>query len=436
MFPHKKELKSVQKEKKFRICALLVFLLISIINLHGQDYLINFEGSGESTSVTNVKVENTTQGTELIMSGSDVLHLESVITGIEQTGNNTKNGIRFYPNPMTDNTRMQFILPESGETVITMYDLSGRIILQKQDFLSHGEHTYRLEGINNGIYFITIRIGRYSASGRLICEGSQKGGMKIVYENTTAEQKEISDSKGTNAETVMQYTTGDRLKLTGISGNYSTIKTDIPTQNKTITFNFLACTDGDYNNYPVIELGTQIWMAENLKTTKYLNGELIGTTTSDISGESTPKYQWAYDDNESNAAIYGRLYTWYTVIDGRNVCPTGWHIPTDTEWETLKSYLGIESDAVAKLKETGTTHWQSPNTGATNETGFTAIPDGYRRDTAVYASIHVSCYFWSSSLNQYNTEWAWGQGMYFDSTVMLRGGHWKRYGVSVRCMKD
>ena len=89
--------------------------------------------------------------------------------------------------------------------------------------------------------------------------------------------------------------------------------------------------DGNvYDN--TVTIGTQIWMTENLRTTRYSNGDSIGTTTLDISGESTPKYQWAYDGNESNVATYGRLYTWYAVTDSRNVCPVGWHVPSDAEW--------------------------------------------------------------------------------------------------------
>ena len=101
-------------------------------------------------------------------------------------------------------------------------------------------------------------------------------------------------------------------------------------------------SDIDGNTYPTIEIGTQTWMAESLKTTRFRNGDLIGTTTptdKNISGESFPKYQWAYEGNEVNVAEYGRLHTWYTVTDSRNICPTGWHVSTDEEWHTLVLYL-------------------------------------------------------------------------------------------------
>lgn len=114
--------------------------------------------------------------------------------------------------------------------------------------------------------------------------------------------------------------------------------------------------DIDGNAYRTITIGTQVWMAENLKTTRYRNGDLIETTTPatlDIEGERTPEYQWAYDGNESNVATYGRLYTWYVATDSRNVCPTGWHVPSDDEWIVLTDYL----IKMVMVTVTGTKEW-------------------------------------------------------------------------------
>ena len=163
--------------------------------------------------------------------------------------------------------------------------------------------------------------------------------------------------------------------VTDIEGNvYKTIQIEIPT--------------GNSKSIETTQAITQIWMAENLKTTKYSNGDLIGTTTPatlNIYNEAMPKYQWAYEGNENYVDTYGRLYTWWAVTDNRNVCPTGWHVPTDDEWTKLVVFLGGKDDgygiwnaAGGKLKEAGTKHWSSPNTGAVNSLGFTALPGGYR----------------------------------------------------------
>jgi uncharacterized protein (TIGR02145 family) len=195
--------------------------------------------------------------------------------------------------------------------------------------------------------------------------------------------------------------------------------------------------DKDENVYNIVKIGKQYWMAENLKTTKYRNGDLIGTTTpatKDISTETYPKYQWAYEGNESNVAAYGRLYTWYAVTDSRNLCPTGWHVPTIEEFTTLIDYLGGESVAGDKLKETGTTHWQNPNTEATNESGFTALPGGYRDLSGTFGDMGYGGLWWSSTEDSEGNAWHLYMNIYV--SVVYRNVGWERKGYSVRCLMN
>jgi uncharacterized protein (TIGR02145 family) len=203
-------------------------------------------------------------------------------------------------------------------------------------------------------------------------------------------------------------------------------------------------TDIDGNIYNTVIIGTQVWMAENLKTTKFRNGELISTTfpaTLTISGESTPKYQWAYDGDESNAAIYGRLYTWYAVSDNRNICPTGWHVGSDTEWAVLINYLGGAAVAGSKLKEVGTIHWLEPNTDATNVSGFTALPGGLRNKNGNFGNpqsdgtwLRDDGNWWSST--EYDNGTAWNRVLSPSSPNVTRWNYSKAGGLSVRCVKE
>lgn len=198
-------------------------------------------------------------------------------------------------------------------------------------------------------------------------------------------------------------------------------------------------TDVDGNLYHSVKIGSQIWTVENLKTTKYRNGNLIGTTspaTLDISAQNTPKYQWTFGDNESNVATYGRLYTWYAATDSRNVCPAGWHVPTDSEWTTLTTYLGGESVAGGKLKEAGTSHWISPNTGATNSCGFSALPGGYRSNDGTFYANGYSGTWWSSTEGSTSTYLARVLGVGFDFSRANRGYTIESGGLSIRCVKD
>lgn len=191
--------------------------------------------------------------------------------------------------------------------------------------------------------------------------------------------------------------------------------------------------DGNvYNNS--VTIGTQVWMTENLKTTKYSNGDSIGTTTLDISNDSTPKYQWAYKGDDSMVDTYGRLYTWYAATDSRNVCPAGWHVPTDEDWTTLTTFLGGEDIAGGKLKETDITHWLTPNAGATNESNFTALPGGYRYYTGLFGYLTNRGFWWSS------TEHSVSLGGFLTMSSLFgfvnRDGTNKQYGFSVRCIRN
>jgi uncharacterized protein (TIGR02145 family) len=196
-------------------------------------------------------------------------------------------------------------------------------------------------------------------------------------------------------------------------------------------------TDGDGNIYGKVIIGTQVWLTENLKTTKYLNGDLIGTTTPadlDIYDEVTPKYQWAYGGNEDNVATYGRLYTWYVITDTRNVCPAGWHVPSDEEWLTLENYLGGYAIAGGKIKEIGTTHWTTPNYMASNITGFTALPNGWRHFEDTFVNFAKFGGWWSST--EYTATDAFCNYVGYKSEVVTEEIDNKKCGIAVRCLKD
>jgi uncharacterized protein (TIGR02145 family) len=213
----------------------------------------------------------------------------------------------------------------------------------------------------------------------------------------------------------------------------------------TILFNpdliYGSITDIDNNTYKTIIIGNQTWMAENLKTTKYNNGELIGTTipsTMDISGSINPKYQWAVCGDENNVAIYGRLYTWHTIIDDRNICPTGWHIPSKAEWNTLINYLGGFPIA-HKLKEVGYLHWREStySIAGTNETGFSALPTGKREVNGEFDfCYHAGPNWWSNSASTEGHAYAFWIDYEGSIPVTYISNVEKSAGASVRCIKD
>jgi uncharacterized protein (TIGR02145 family) len=196
-------------------------------------------------------------------------------------------------------------------------------------------------------------------------------------------------------------------------------------------------TDVDGNTYKTIQIGTQNWMAENLKITKYNDGTAIPNVTDGTawSNLTTPGYCW-YDNNETFAKnTYGALYNWYAVNTGK-LCPTGWHLPLDAEWTTLITFLGGEDVAGGKLKETGTIHWSSPNTGATNESGFTAIPAGERFNTGPFFYLFNDYGYWWSATEYSITGNAYYRYMSYDNSCVYWGYNYNKDGLSVRCLKD
>jgi len=208
--------------------------------------------------------------------------------------------------------------------------------------------------------------------------------------------------------------------------------------------------DADGNIYSTVRIGSQVWMGENLKTTKYLDGAAIPNVTGNTiwAGLTSGAYCW-YNNDAGNR--YGALYNWYAVNTGK-LCPEGWHVPTDAEWTILENYLitnGFNYDGttsgnkIAKSLATATGWNSSTNTGSVgntdypayrNKSGFSGLPGGFRRSSGDFGTIGISGYWWSST--EYSASYAWYGGLTYGSTYVDRGYDSKGYGFSVRCLRD
>jgi uncharacterized protein (TIGR02145 family) len=191
-------------------------------------------------------------------------------------------------------------------------------------------------------------------------------------------------------------------------------------------------TDFDGNVYHKVKIGTQMWLVENLKVTHFNNGDPIPPVMdSAIWFNMTSPGYCDYDYNEANGDTYGHLYNLYAVNDARKIAPPGWHIPSDAEWTTLINYLGGVDVAGGKMKTLGTTHWVAPNTGATNSSGFSALPGGINKG---FQGLNRSAYFWSSSDPIATTSWC--RHLNCDYTWVQRLSGDAFMGMSVRCVMD
>lgn len=192
--------------------------------------------------------------------------------------------------------------------------------------------------------------------------------------------------------------------------------------------------DVDGNEYKTVTIGTQTWMAENLKVAMYNDGTTIPNVADNTQWSQLTTGAWAYYNNDStNNAKYGKLYNWYAVSPttngNKNVCPTGWHVPTDAEWIVFTDFLGGENEAPDKMKEVNTLNWNNSNSGATNTSLFTALPNGFRYYNGDYLTIGNIGAWWSSSESDpFN---AWSRNINNTSNNSFRFFHGKEIGLSI-----
>jgi uncharacterized protein (TIGR02145 family) len=222
------------------------------------------------------------------------------------------------------------------------------------------------------------------------------------------------------------------IKQGNILGKYKVSDVDSVIFYKPFTSNSNTVTDIVGNVYKTVTIGTQVWMAENLKTSKYNNGTSIPIVTDNKTwlNLKTPGFCW-YNNDIKHKGTYGALYNWYTVNTGK-LCPTGWHVPTETEWTTLTTYLGGESVAGGKMKTVN--GWSSSNTGASNSSGFSALPAGQRQPNGNFYDIGGTGFWWSAS--EYEDAIAWACYMASSSSYIYSYDVSALLGYSVRCVRD
>ncbi|HEY9114544.1 MAG TPA: FISUMP domain-containing protein [Bacteroidales bacterium] len=414
--------------KKF---TFIVSFLLTISILQAQDYLISFTGSGQSNSVDSIQVENLSQGTKLSFNGNDVLHLVGTVGINALTGN--ESNVKIYPNPMIISTLVEFFNSTTQPVCLEIYNEMGVLIAKRSAQFQKGRLRFEISGLNQGIYNVNVKAADWRYSAKLISIGNNPGNIEIKYQVTDDGTSFKNDIKSTQEIVQMQYNDGEMILFKSFAENYSRVLTLVPTQSQTVNFEFVICSDNDGKGYSVVTIGSQTWMAENLAYLPSVSPSSDGSIT--IPYYYVNGYQGT-NVNDAKATscyqIYGVLYNWPAALDA---CPSGWHLPSDGEWTTLTDYLGGLSIAGGKLKETGTTHWESPNSGATNENGFTALPAGDRDfNHGVFGELGYYSIWWSSTESSQN--FAWYRYLDYNDIKMFSDKYVKPCGYSVRCIKD
>jgi uncharacterized protein (TIGR02145 family) len=341
-----------------------------------------------------------------------------------------------FPNPSTGNCFVNIERAEAGDALIEVFDIAGKTVLQVNEYLTKGINSYFLGGTGAGIYLLRVKLNEGYLYSKLISVNGSSGGDRLTFNRTTSVGTGLDESsnmvreyeKGRKSTIQMLYFNGERLKFTGYSGGvYRTVYTIVPTQNETITFNFVACIDIDGNNYAVVQIGTQVWMAENLRTTHYRNGAIIPNITDNTSWTNVGGGARCYYNNDSAAyaKIYGCFYNGFAVGDARVLAPQGWHCPSQTEFNTLSTTLGGAGGAI---KDPCCTLWITPNVGASNSSGFSGLPIGFRSYYGVFTFYTSKSIYWGTGER---IMWVTN-----NENVLWTGASALQYGQSVRCVKD
>jgi uncharacterized protein (TIGR02145 family) len=441
----------------------LAFIFTNIVS--AQDYMITFSGSGQNNEVETVEVKNTTQQTSVTFNGSDTLHLVDVV-GINQIVQEYA-GMKVYPNPTKHTSRVEFYNPEAGNVIVEIIKITGKVLGSVQMNLTGGIQAFETRGMGAGIFILKATTETTVYQQRLITHSQSHGNPQINYLGSFDPSMLPAQTKSTKSIVEMQYNAGERLVMKGISGDYSHTKSLIPNESQSIDFEFIECVDGDENHYGVVTIGEQVWMAENLKTTR------------DAAGNNITRY--CYDNNTTNCDLYGGLYTWATIMNGQSssssnpsgikgICPDGWHLPSHHEWTQLEQYIcnafGNSNCETQFPYDHSTWGWRGTNEGNAlkscrqvnsplggdcntsehprwvshgthhgfDEYGFSAFPGGYRTTDGTFYGIGSYGSWWSSTED--SSALAWSRSMSRGYGNVSRDGYNKGNGFSVRCLRD
>lgn len=434
-----------------------MFILCISTFAYTQDYEVTFAAHGIGSVVDSVQIENITQNKSISIAGSDVLNLLGFVDNKNIINEN--ENFQIYPNPTGDIANASFYSTNSENVLIKIFDVSGKLIGEKTEYCSIGSNSFSISGLSQGLYIVNLQSESFKQSSQLIITGSNSNELAIKSATNDFSSEKIQ--KATKSTIPWQYNDGDILIFKGFSGGHSRIYVYYVNTDAIINFDFVLCQDSDGQKYTVTSIGTEIYMAENLRTTKYNNGIPIDKVDASPSWADLTAGAYCYYDNDSltNAATYGTLYNFTAVITG-NLCPNGWHVPSDTEWQDLfiflqnngYNYTGIndnDNDHTTFNQMTksicSTTDWADSDIEGTpgstdypnyrNRSGFSAKPAGMLSPIVGSTSnMHIMANWWTS------TEYSETNAKRVVIITDMEGASFlnldKTFGLSVRCVKD
>lgn len=447
--------------KKIHILILILCFFSSAV-LKGQTSValtFTAEFNGTRVQLDSIYITNLSQGGDTMLYWPDTVLVLATDMSVGEYVPADFFVSNAYPNPFSNISNFTVHTSDHDMVRISVYDILGRTVMQFEKFLEPGIHEFTFYPGNENMYFLAIEKNNQIRVLKLTCTGHNRGKCRIEHQGTSP-----ADLQRKMLNNIHSWAPGDTLKYMGFStltGNITgtDIISDNPTVSATYIFDLfygIRCFDEPYifdqrdsSIYRTVQIGTQCWMAENLKYLPFVNNHADFDTLTNNELPAIGVYGYNGSDVSSakatsNYQTYGVLYNWYAVMDGaaasnsnpsgvRGLCPEGWHLPSGAELTVLVNYLDGSGVAGGKLKEACTTHWISPNEGATNESGFTALPSGYRY---YFLDLNITglTNFWSTRNWGITQAFALGLRYNLEQASILE---WtKKYGFAARCVKD
>jgi uncharacterized protein (TIGR02145 family) len=400
----------------------------------------------------SVFIQNLTKECDTMLYAPDTVLFLGSTESIAEYAKNLENGFFIYPNyhnPFIGQTDIRINLGQKmNEVRLAVYNHYGQLLSHMTSSLPEGTHRFRFVAGSKNMYYLTVTCNRISQTIKMVSLNcSDSNANKLFY---IGQESSSSAIKSVCLTSSFEYAIGDQLRFIGYANTSETIPgsdvvEDMLLFDKDYTFNImegLPCPGMplivyEEDVYLTVLIDNRCWLKNNLNVGVRINRD-------DTQSNNNIIEKYCYDDHLENCFMYGGLYSWdemmnYSSTEGsQGICPAGWHVPTDAEWLNLFTFLGEQNVAGGKMKEIGTLHWETPNYAATNQSGFNALPGGYKEyyyygNIGYYKNIEQNALFWSSTMSD---DEAFSYALGFDMGSVYRSEKDIRFSFSIRCIKD
>lgn len=408
---------------------------------------IRFQATNINTQIDSIRVENLSKGISVIIYQHQPLTLITDDNSINEIISDNNKTLNVFPNPLVDDATVRWFNATGGQVLIEVFNAEGKAILKRTEQALAGFNEFKIS-LAQGIYLLKISNRHSSHKLKVI---SFSTGNPDRFTSQIQATFPSHKSKQFSQQNTLPYSVGDKLLYKAYSGSMTTLIPDSPTESKIIEIDFYECRDFDGNHYPVVVLGRQVWMAENLNSTHFRNGELIPEIQNPGNWAETAGAARSYYQNDFLLTkTYGQLYNFKAITDGRFLAPEGWRLPTDADFLSLDTFLiahGHNFDLSQQEYKTavslaaGSYLWNisgeegTPGflSGKNNSSGFGALPAGYRNAVGEFLQIQKSATFWT--ITPFNNIYAWNRKLYNDRNYFSREIELLQSGFSVRCVR-